>query len=43
MIFHEKRLLADDSHEISNLIVFDNKERCRKFYRDWRFNGEHYI
>ena len=30
MIFHENRLLADDSHEISYLIFFKNSERCRK-------------
>ena len=30
MIFHENRLLADVSHEISFLISFENKERCRK-------------
>ena len=28
MIFHENRLLADDSHEISFLISFENWERC---------------
>ena len=27
MIFHENRLLADDSHEISYLIFFINKEK----------------
>ena len=31
MIFHENCLLADDSHEISYLIFFENWERCRKF------------
>ena len=30
MIFHENRLLADDSHEISHLIFVGNWERCRK-------------
>ena len=30
MIFHENRLLADDSHEISYFIFFDNQETCRK-------------
>ena len=30
MIFHENRLLADDSHEISYPFFFENKERCRK-------------
>ena len=30
MIFYENRLLADDFHEISYLIFFENKERCRK-------------
>ena len=29
MIFHENRLLADDSHVISYLI-FSKTERCRK-------------
>ena len=28
MIFHENHLLADDSHEISYLIFFENWERC---------------
>ena len=28
MIFHENRLLADDSHAISYLIVFETLERC---------------
>ena len=28
MIFHENSLLADYSHEISYLIVFENWERC---------------
>ena len=41
MIFHENRLLADDSNEISYLIFFENSERCCKFVvccsRDWRF------
>ena len=27
MIFHENRLLADDSHKISLLISFENWER----------------
>ena len=30
MIFHENRLLADHSHEISYLIFFKNSERCLK-------------
>ena len=30
MIFHENRLLADDSHEISCPIFFENWERCLK-------------
>ena len=30
MIFHENRLLADNSHEISYLISFENWERCSK-------------
>ena len=30
MIFHENRLLADDSHELSFLISFEHWERCRK-------------
>ena len=33
MIFHENRLLADDSHEISYLIFFENWERCPKICR----------
>ena len=31
MIFHENRLLADDSHEISYLIYLENWERNSKF------------
>ena len=31
MILHENRLPAVDSHEISYLIFFQNKERCHKF------------
>ena len=30
MVFHENRLLADDSHEISYLIFFENWEVCRQ-------------
>ena len=30
MIFHENRLLADASHEISYLIFFENWERCQQ-------------
>ena len=30
MISHENLLLADDSHEISYLIFFENQKRCRK-------------
>ena len=30
MIFHENRLLADDSHEISYHIFVENWERCLK-------------
>ena len=30
MIFHENRLLADDSHVISYLFFVENWERCRK-------------
>ena len=30
MVFHENRLLADDSHVISYLIFVENMERCRK-------------
>ena len=33
MIFHENRLLADDSHLISYLIFVENWERCRKICR----------
>ena len=33
MIFHENRLLADDSHEISYLIFIENEERCVKYCR----------
>ena len=30
MIFHENRLLADDSHVISYIIFVENWERCPK-------------
>ena len=30
MIFHENRLLAEDSHEIPYLIFVENWERCRQ-------------
>ena len=33
MIFHENRLLADDSHVKSYLIFVENWERCRKMCR----------
>ena len=37
MIFHENRLLADDSHVISYLIFVENwKKSCSC---DWRFKG----
>ena len=30
MIFHENRLLADDSHEISFLVTFENLGKMSK-------------
>ena len=43
MIFHENRLLADNSHVISYLIFVENWEKyckiCRLCSRDWRFKG----
>ena len=40
MVFRENRLLADDSHEISFLISFENEEGVTRFVvccsRDWR-------
>ena len=44
MIFHENRLLADDSHEISYLVFFSKiKKDVGKFVVccscDWRFKG----
>ena len=33
MVFDENRLLADDSHQISFLISFENWARCRKICR----------
>ena len=33
MIFHENRLLADDSHEIIYLTFVENLERGRKIGR----------
>ena len=42
MIFHENRLLADDSHEISYLIFDKTRKDVAKSVaccsRDWRFN-----
>ena len=34
MIFHENRLLADDSHVILYLIFVENWERCRNLSSD---------
>ena len=44
MVFHENRLLADDSHEISYLIFFSKiKKDVVKIVvccsHDWRFKG----
>ena len=43
MIFHENRLLADDSHEISYLFFTKIEENVAKFVvccsPDWRFKG----
>ena len=43
MIFHENRLLADDSHEISYLF-FQKRKDVANFVicssRDWRFKGK---
>ena len=44
MIFHENPLLADDSHEISYLILFSKiRKDVTKFVvccsHDWHFNG----
>ena len=44
MIFHENRLLADDSHEISYLIFFQKiRKNVAKFVVccscDWHFKG----
>ena len=33
MIFHENRLLADDSHEIEYHIFIENQKRCFNFCR----------
>ena len=42
MIYHENRLLADDSHVTSYLFL--NNERCHKFVVccscDWSFKGQ---
>ena len=47
MIFHENRLLADDSHDISYLIFVENWENISKFVvccsRDWCFKDKIYI
>ena len=39
MIFHENRLLADDSHEISYLIFFENLEKMSQNLSYWHFKG----
>ena len=43
MTFHENRLQAEDSHEISYLISIQIKKDVTKFViccsRDWRFKG----
>ena len=43
MLFHENRLPADDTHEISYLILVENTENVAKFVvccsRDWHFKG----
>ena len=43
MIFHENRLLADDSHEIAYLFFSKIGKDVAKFVvccsRDWRFKG----
>ena len=33
MLFHENRLLTDDSHEVSYLIFVENWEKCHKICR----------
>ena len=44
MIFHENRLLTDDSHEISYLIFSKIRKDVEKFVvccsRDWRLKVE---
>ena len=44
MIFHENRLLADDSHVTSCLIFSKIRKDVAKFVvccsREWRFKGE---
>ena len=43
MIFHENRLLADDSHEISNYFFLKIRKDVAKFVvccnPDWRFES----
>ena len=39
MIFHENRLLADDSHEISYLNFVDVAKSVDCCVRDWRFKS----
>ena len=45
MIFHENRLLADHSHDISYLIFSKIRKDVEKSVvccsRDWRFKGLH--
>ena len=47
MVFHENRLLADDSHEISDLMSFKIRKDVAEFVvgcsRGWRFKGKHYL
>ena len=39
MIFHENRLLADDSHVISHLLSKNVAQSVVCCSRDWRFKG----
>ena len=43
MVFHENRLPADDSHEISKIICWKIRKDVAKFAvccsRDWRLQG----
>ena len=43
MVFHENRLLADDSHKLSYLIFFENKKSLKEQMEMLKFVIPQYI